>query len=229
MLNPFSLSCDWRVGAVPVINTLIDPWNAATVLTLLVVIGLGLYSFSGLLDNGSTVLFGLSLLVFPYVPASNLFFPVGFVVAERVLYLPSMGLCLLAGHGLWKLHTSSSKYTKYLLHCTLVCLLLSYSLKTLQRNRDWASNEQLYRSAVRVFPDNGLMLNNFGQELIKRGNMPQAIPALRRSVAVAPHIALLQYSLAKALNDVDQYAEAEYVSETTIPELYGQLSCNLIS
>lgn len=34
------------------------------------------------------VLVGLSFLVFPFVPASNLFFTVGFVVAERVLYMP---------------------------------------------------------------------------------------------------------------------------------------------
>jgi len=41
----------------------------------------------------------LSLLVFPFIPASNLFFPVGFVVAERVLYAPSMGFCLLVAIG----------------------------------------------------------------------------------------------------------------------------------
>lgn len=41
------------------------------------------------------VLFSLALLVVPYLPASNLLFPVGFVIAERILYLPSMGACLL--------------------------------------------------------------------------------------------------------------------------------------
>ena len=30
----------------------------------------------------------LALLVIPFLPASNLFFRVGFVVAERILYLP---------------------------------------------------------------------------------------------------------------------------------------------
>nr|XP_058937569.1 protein O-mannosyl-transferase TMTC1-like [Kogia breviceps] len=34
------------------------------------------------------VLVGLLFLVFPFIPASNLFFRVGFVVAERVLYMP---------------------------------------------------------------------------------------------------------------------------------------------
>lgn len=41
----------------------------------------------------------LSLIVLPFIPASNLFFPVGFVVAERVLYVPSMGFCILVAHG----------------------------------------------------------------------------------------------------------------------------------
>jgi len=41
----------------------------------------------------------LALTVFPFIPASNLFFPVGFVVAERVLYAPSMGFCLLVAVG----------------------------------------------------------------------------------------------------------------------------------
>lgn len=46
-----------------------------------------------------------ALLVVPFLPASNLPAYVGFVVAERVLYLPSMGACLLVALGsqaLWR-------------------------------------------------------------------------------------------------------------------------------
>ena len=42
-------------------------------------------------------------MVLPFIPATNLLFPVGFVVAERVLYLPSMGFCLLVAFGCDKL------------------------------------------------------------------------------------------------------------------------------
>ena len=49
------------------------------------------------------VLLSLGLLVLPFIPATNLLFPVGFVVAERVLYLPSMGFCLLVAFGCDKL------------------------------------------------------------------------------------------------------------------------------
>lgn len=38
-------------------------------------------------------------MIFPFIPASNLLFPVGFVVAERVLYTPSLGFTLLFGLG----------------------------------------------------------------------------------------------------------------------------------
>jgi hypothetical protein len=49
---------------------------------------------------GRTTLQGLSMLVIPFIPASNLFFPVGFVVAERVLYIPSMGFCIVVALGI---------------------------------------------------------------------------------------------------------------------------------
>jgi len=42
----------------------------------------------------------MGLTVLPFLPASNMFFPVGFVVAERVLYMPSMGYCMLVAYGL---------------------------------------------------------------------------------------------------------------------------------
>lgn len=51
----------------------------------------------------------LALMVLPFIPATNLFFPVGFVVAERVLYTPSMGFCLMVAHG-WERLTQHRKY-----------------------------------------------------------------------------------------------------------------------
>ena len=43
---------------------------------------------------------GMALLVIPFFPAANVFFRVGFVVAERVLYLSSAGFCVLVVLGL---------------------------------------------------------------------------------------------------------------------------------
>ena len=41
------------------------------------------------------MLSGLALLILPFLPASNLLVTVGFTVAERVMYTPSMGFCIV--------------------------------------------------------------------------------------------------------------------------------------
>lgn len=50
-------------------------------------------------SNPLLLVLAWALLVVPFLPASNLAAYVGFVVAERVLYLPSMGACLLVALG----------------------------------------------------------------------------------------------------------------------------------
>jgi len=40
-------------------------------------------------------LISLAVLVLPFLPASNILFPVGTVIGERLLYVPSAGFCLL--------------------------------------------------------------------------------------------------------------------------------------
>ena len=55
------------------------------------------------------MLLALSMMIIPFLPASNLFFPVGFVVAERILYIPSMGFCILVPFGISILFRQTSK------------------------------------------------------------------------------------------------------------------------
>lgn len=100
----------------------------------------------------AATLMGITLLMLPFLPATNILFYVGFVVAERVLYLPSAGLCLLLGMGcarLWELR----KFRKF--RCLLLLLLVVYSARTVLRNKDWSNEESLYRSALHVNPPKG--------------------------------------------------------------------------
>ena len=169
---------------IPLIQSLGDPRNLVTLVTFIAVCLLVIFA---LYRRWGTVLFGLSLLVFPYVPASNLFFPVGFVVAERVLYLPSMGLCLLAAHGLWKLHTSSQKTIKIISLIGLSLLLLAQASKTLLRNRDWKNEITLFSAAIKTFPTNAKMAHNLAVEYNQNPELNhQAIPLMQLAVSVEP-------------------------------------------
>ena len=72
---------------------------------------------------------GLAILAVPFLPASNIFFAVGFVVAERVLYLSSIGSCLITVLGFAAL---SKKYFGKKVSRMMYTSI--YSLVTLQRH-----------------------------------------------------------------------------------------------
>jgi hypothetical protein len=131
------------------------------------------------LNGTSAVLISITILILPFLPATNLFFYVGFVVAERILYLPSVGYCLLIGLGLGKLINSQVQYggngsssssgggrmkhkrtEKFNIKsiATMLCvavMISAFCVKTVRRNRDWFDEESLYRSAVKVNPPKG--------------------------------------------------------------------------
>lgn len=128
------------------------------------------------LNSASAILISLSIVTLSFLPASNLFVYVGFVVAERILYLPSVGYCLLIGLGLGKLisfkvqrkavkarqrmdelrHRNTRSMATILF---LIILISACSLKTIRRNGDWRDEESLFRSAIKVNPPKG----NFSQ------------------------------------------------------------------
>lgn len=105
------------------------------------------------LKTSHVVLISIGFLAMPFLPATNLFFYVGFVVAERVLYIPSVGWCLLLGlafSSVW----NNTKYRLSLVVC-FITVLVSFSVKTVLRNQVWFDEESLYRSAVPVNPPKG--------------------------------------------------------------------------
>lgn len=104
----------------------------------------------------NVVVFSLGLLAIPFLPATNLFFYVGFVIAERVLYIPSMGFCLLVAVGLRALRVRLRRRSaRALLLCCSAALVLLFSAKTVLRNGDWQNEEMLYRSGIYVNPAKG--------------------------------------------------------------------------
>ena len=50
-----------------------------------------------LLSPAGSLLMAVAIMLVSFLPASNLFFEVGFTLAERVMYLPSVGGCFMAG------------------------------------------------------------------------------------------------------------------------------------
>ena len=166
LLCPARLSFDWSMDAVPVVRSLADPRNLATLAfyaALAAAFAKRVWPLlrrpgAGGSRSGRLAAACLSLLALPFLPASNLFFYVGFVVAERVLYIPSAGFCLLSGCGAALALSRAGKRKPALraaVAALLLCALLGCGLRTVGRNRDWADEEGLYRSGIQINPPKG--------------------------------------------------------------------------
>ena len=214
MLNPDFLCADWTMGTIPLITSFTDPRNLATALTFIVVTVLGLYSTSGSGRTQNILVFSLSLIVFPYVPASNLFFPVGFVVAERILYVPSMGFSMIVALGIWLLWTNG-KLTNILAKFTLFLLLLTHSVRTVVRNRDWYSDVTLFTSAIEINPQNGKVYNNLGHEYERMENFSYAEELFRSASEIQSDDIGAFINLGRVLKAQERYGESEKVLRTT--------------
>jgi hypothetical protein len=61
------------------------------------------------MQHNTAVLKSLCLLVIPFTPAAQIAFPIGTVLAERLLYVPSIGFCALVGCCIYTAPHSNSK------------------------------------------------------------------------------------------------------------------------
>ncbi|CAE7382059.1 TMTC4 [Symbiodinium sp. KB8] len=92
---PQYLCYDYSMDAIPIVREMTD---CRMLLPLAAYVGaIGTLSFVMQLParHRRAGLIALALLVVSYLPASNILFPVGTVVGERLLYVPSAGYCLV--------------------------------------------------------------------------------------------------------------------------------------
>ena len=160
----------------------------------------------------NSVLIGMILLVIPFLPATNLLFPVGFVVAERILYLPSMGLCLIVAHSVHSLAKSKHCFISVSIKAALVFLIITHSVKTVTRNRDWQSRLSLYSSLLKFYPTNGHILANIAREFRNIEDYDRAELAYRHSMVVAPDLSISFVNLGSMLKKLQRYQDSEEVN-----------------
>ncbi len=215
LVFPSGLTADWRYGAAPVIESILDLNIVLTVLVLVAIVGFTAHSLAkqtGLHQHISFM--GLCLTALPFLPASNLFFPVGFVVAERVLYLPSMGFCLLVAYGLWLLLKKYSNISSmgFCIKLLVLYLLIFYSVKTLRRNRDWYSSMTINRAGAQFNPRHAIMMSNLGIEHAIMEDYQSAEILYQKGMLSYPYYSGAFHNYGLLMNILQRYDEAEEVS-----------------
>ena len=136
------------------------------------------------------VSFGLAFFLITLSIVSNIVFPVGTNMAERFMFMPSVGFCLV-------LAVILMKYLKNKAIYAAVGISILFGIKTFTRNFDWKDNYTIFTTDVNISQNSaklqcsagGAMIEKAATETnptLKKEQLNAAIGHLRRSLEIHP-------------------------------------------
>ena len=138
---PLSLTCDRSFDQIP-LASLSDPWAWVSALVVVAILALAIVRYrKDRIGFWAAGFFGIALL-----PTSNLLFPIGAMVAERFLYLPSVAFAVIAAALLYRLKSEQHAKT------ALIALLVLFAIRTLARNPAWNDDVSLASADIATSP-----------------------------------------------------------------------------
>ncbi|HHZ64020.1 MAG TPA: tetratricopeptide repeat protein, partial [Flavobacteriales bacterium] len=175
------------------------------------------YAMKGLREK-SLITYGILIFFITFSIVSNAIFNVGTSMADRFMYLPSLGFCIGIAAVLallFKIKSDELISFKFRWVVPVVLLLLAGSYKTIARNKIWKNNFELYQEDVKNAPNSARIHLYYGIELIgKHGRsgvgkyLDMAIEEISRSVKINPDFHHAHYNLAVAYEKAERFDEA---------------------
>ncbi len=208
LLFPARLSYDYSYDQIPVIDSFTDPrllWVA-----VLSVATLALLAWS--LRRSKHLFFALACFAVTFSVVSNAIVPIGTILGERLLYVPSIGFCLgaaVALRGLVRgLPLPPRSATLLFAVLVAVCVAL-HAGRTVVRNRDWRSEEVLWLHDLAVSPRSAKVQSNAGAIFSEQGRHAEALEHFRKAIEIAPESFAAPYrGVVLSLVGLGRYGEA---------------------
>lgn len=203
LLFPLHLSYDYSYGAIPVLTRL-DARGAA--LLALAVAALAWLAWSR--RRAPDLFYALGFLAVTLSIVSHVAVPSGSILAERVLYLPSVGFCLAAAWALRALTRRLPPRAGRSVFAGAVALAVAlHGVRTATRNPDWSDTERLFLSALAVTPGSAKVQNNAGVVFLRAGRLEPAQRHFSEALRILPGYRNARLNLAvvqAALGRVDE-------------------------
>ncbi|XP_031568879.1 protein O-mannosyl-transferase TMTC4-like [Actinia tenebrosa] len=152
--------------------------------------------------------------IVPFLPASNIFFRVGFVIAERVLYLSSVGSCILVVLGIAAL--SRRAYLRKYVACCMFTMIVCFTLWTIKRSGEWVNEDLLFSSGEAVCPLNAKVHYNIGKVRSNQHRDEEALRYYREAIRLNPTYHDALNNLGNLLKDKGEINEAEELLEKAV-------------
>lgn len=196
---PAKLSCDYSYNAITLYSTSWHTLVPAVAATLVVALWIW-----ALVTRRTIWAIAGAIYFAGFAVTANVLVPTGTIMAERLAYFPSAGICLITGV-LW---IRLANWRRHAAWALLGVVVVALAARTVVRNRDWRNDFTLFSSAVRAYPGSAKMRAGLGAEYLLRGQFPAAEEQLQTALRIYPDLpdAYESLGLVKARLGQDQEA-----------------------
>lgn len=192
VVAPVGLKTNYAFAAIEPFPISVNEESLVLFLILSTLLALLVYTFS----QHFKVFLMLSWFLVLALPASNLFYLSDSMIAEKYLYLPSIGILAVVAIGL------TSFPRKFFGLAIVSAVILFFSIITSTRLADFSSLQSLVEASLRDAPDSVRTMLWHGVLLENEGHFKEAEIAYRRALAISPRSADAAFALGKlALRD----------------------------
>lgn len=203
LIVPWHLAADYSFNEVPLVLSLHEPrflLSLAALAATGTLLAIKAHRVPGLA-------LGLWFSVIPLALTANVFFPIGTIKAERLLYLPSLGACLACAALLTSTWGPARRGWQQVL---LLLIVATFASRTWARNYDWRDNLSLFEATVAASPDSAKAHYNLGVALQHAGRLDEALLHFHRALAIYPSYATAAYGIGRVYSQRGQDGSALY-------------------
>lgn len=198
---PYALAPYYGASTLPAPRAM---WAAAGGV-LLIVLSLAAYLAARRGERRPAV--ALAWVVLGYLPASNILLPTGILIADRALFLASVGAAL----GLAVLIDRARGRVREIARGVLVAAALVMAGESLLYAAAWTTHRTLWERLVAAAPDEPLGYALLGHDRRLHGDSARALELLARAVALDPRHASVRIEYATLLHASGRDADAAIV------------------
>lgn len=156
---------------------------------------------------------GLSWFALGTLLSSNLFFLIGTLFAERLTYLPGIGLFLVFAALVKAAFALRAAVAQYVAVSVVLALFAAGTIGQLamlsKRTAAWSSNLALFRQATIDQPRSFRVWVGLGESLMNEGKLAEAEPALQKSLAIYPDFGATHNCLMSIYHDQGKFELAD--------------------